>query len=257
MNNSCIPIYVINLEDNKPRLDDVTQQLDALNLPFERIDAVAGKKLSADQIAQIYDKNANKSLHHRNLTVGEIGCYLSHRKIWQKMVDNQIERVLVLEDDIHVQPSLVECIKLVGTATGWDVLKIADFENVTPAASQTLNEDFQLVSYNKVPNRTMGYFITLAAAKKMLRRNKIYRPVDVDFQFYSDFGISVCGLRPNCIDVSPQFGLEENSDIAKQNKGEHHNHSTFFRNLKYRYQLYKKRQTESYSLEQFELNQNA
>jgi len=253
MNNSCIPIYVINLEDNKPRLDDVTKQLDALSLPFERIDAVAGRKLSADQINDIYDKHANKTLHHRNLTVGEIGCYLSHRKIWRMMVDKQIERVLILEDDIQVQPSLVECLKLIEASSGWDVLKVADFENVAPAATQQLNDNFHLVSYNKVPNRTMGYFITLSAAKRLLQREKIYRPVDVDFQFYSDFNISVCGLRPNCVDVSPQFGLEENSDIAKQNKGEHHNHSTFFRNLKYRYQLHRKRKTESYSLSQFKL----
>jgi len=251
MNERRIPIFVINLEDNVPRYEDVKSQLDALNLSFERIDAVAGKLLSQAEITAIYDKQTNRKLHHRNLTVGEIGCYMSHRKIWQMMQEQKIERALILEDDIVAKPQLLDCLRLMESANGWDVIKIADFERVTPAKSQRVSEQFELVSYKKVPNRTMGYFITRQAAAKMLRREKIYRPVDVDFQFYSDFDISVCGLRPSCIEISPEFGTEESSDIAKQNRGGHNNRSTFLRNLKYRYQLYVKRKQISFTLDKF------
>ena len=40
----------------------------------------------------------------RPLTYGEIGCFLSHYFIWLKMIAHEMDRVLVLEDDIDFQP---------------------------------------------------------------------------------------------------------------------------------------------------------
>lgn len=42
--------------------------------------------------------------HHRQMTMGEIGCFLSHYKIWEKIVEKQQEQVLILEDDIRFEP---------------------------------------------------------------------------------------------------------------------------------------------------------
>ncbi|NVK23387.1 MAG: glycosyltransferase family 25 protein [Gammaproteobacteria bacterium] len=251
MSSHSVPIYVINLDDNQPRLADVTEQLEVLNLNFERISAVAGRRLTEQEITECYDANNNLKHHHRDLTKGEMGCYLSHRKIWQKMVDGQIPKALILEDDIRIQPRLLEALDIANKSQGWEVIKVADAESVCPAHSKELTDNMTLVSYFKVPNRTMGYFITLEAAKKMLSLKRFYRPVDVDFQFHTDFDVSVCGITPNCIDISPEFGLEEQSDIVRQNQSEHNNHSTFFRNLKYRYSLYKRRKTESYQISDF------
>lgn len=41
---------------------------------------------------------------YRPLTYGEIGCFLSHYMIWLKMVAQDMEKVLVLEDDIDFEP---------------------------------------------------------------------------------------------------------------------------------------------------------
>ena len=248
-----VPIFVINMEDNLPRLRDVTNQLKTFNLEFERIDAVAGRSLTQQQLNDCYDSELNKQFHHRDLTKGEIGCYLSHRKIWQKMNDENTDRALILEDDIAIKSEISEGLDISNDEQGWDVSKVAYAENVTPAETKKVNQNIELVSYYKVPNRTMGYFITQDAAKKMLNKDKIYRPVDVDFQFYRDFDISVCGFVPSCVEISPVFGLDEQSDIVRQNCGEHNNHSTFWRNLKYRFSLNKRRKTQSYQLDNFQI----
>lgn len=39
--------------------------------------------------------------HGRALTYGEIGCFLSHYKVWQQVVASNLDTVLVLEDDIR------------------------------------------------------------------------------------------------------------------------------------------------------------
>lgn len=41
--------------------------------------------------------------HHRQMTMGEIGCFLSHYEIWKKIVQREQEVVLILEDDIRFE----------------------------------------------------------------------------------------------------------------------------------------------------------
>lgn len=254
MENYGIPIFLINMECSSKRLRDVKRQLDALNLRFSRIDATVGAELSDQDIELVYDSKRNKSHHHRDLTKGEIGCYISHRKAWQAIIDQESEFALVLEDDISVNNNIIDCFKLIDKSEGWDILKLSDTENVKVANSKRLNSEFELVSYNKVPNRTMAYLITRQAAKKMLSQTRFFRPVDVDVQCYADFGISVCGLRPNCVEMSEEFGTPDKSDIAKVNKGRHSSRSTLVRNLKYRFTMHNRRKHTSYDLSQFKLD---
>ncbi|XP_015754199.1 PREDICTED: glycosyltransferase 25 family member-like [Acropora digitifera] len=41
----------------------------------------------------------------RPLTMGEIGCFLSHYLIWQEMINNGLSQVLILEDDVRFEPN--------------------------------------------------------------------------------------------------------------------------------------------------------
>jgi len=251
MNNSGIPIFLINMEQSSERLKDVKEQLDALDLSFQRIDATVGSQLSTTEIASVYDAQTNKKLHHRNLTVGEIGCYVSHRKAWQALLDSNAKFGLILEDDISINNNLPNCLQLISRSSGWDILKISDTENVTPAQTKKIDDEFNVVSYKKVPNRTMAYLLTAEAASKLLSLKRFYRPVDVDVQCYDDFNLSVCGLRPNAVEMSLEFGLPEKSDIAQTNKGRHSSRSTFLRNLKYRWAMHRRRQHISFDVNNF------
>jgi len=44
----------------------------------------------------------------RDLTHGEVGCYLSHVKAWNMLVDQNLSRVLICEDDIIWRPDANE-----------------------------------------------------------------------------------------------------------------------------------------------------
>lgn len=254
MENYGIPIFLINMECSIERLNDVKHQLDALNLSFSRINATVGAELSDKEIALAYDQNRNKSHHHRDLTKGEIGCYMSHRAAWQAIIEQDSEFALVLEDDISVNDNIINCFKLITKSVGWDILKLSDTENVKPANHKRLNSEFELVSYNKVPNRTMAYLITRQAAQKMLSQTRFFRPIDVDVQCYADFGVTVCGLRPNCVEMSEEFGTPDKSDIAKVNRGRHSSRSTLIRNLKYRFAMHNRRKTISYDIDNFTIH---
>ena len=98
------PIWLINLDSNPERFQSATAQLAAFGLTAERFSAVYGKNLSADEVAACYDPALNQQKFRRPLSAGEIGCYLSHRALWQRMVDHKIELAFILEDDIDLEP---------------------------------------------------------------------------------------------------------------------------------------------------------
>lgn len=51
--------------------------------------------------------------HHRQMTMGEIGCFLSHYNIWERIVERNQQLVLILEDDIRFEPYFIDAAKKV------------------------------------------------------------------------------------------------------------------------------------------------
>ena len=66
---------------------------------WQRLDAVT---LKSDDF--VYEKSKTK--WYRDLTDGEIACYLSHRKAWRQAIDSKADYLVVLEDDLIVQSPL-------------------------------------------------------------------------------------------------------------------------------------------------------
>jgi glycosyl transferase family 25 len=103
-------IFVINLKSRTDRLENIKLLIDQLKLDKKKIEifeAVVGNKISNDEINNILsisslDTLLNKSTNHKDIrSKGAIGCYLSHYKIWEKVVNDNLNNVLILEDDIY------------------------------------------------------------------------------------------------------------------------------------------------------------
>jgi len=84
-------VYVINLDRDTERLKKMTEQLNRLNIEFTRFPAVLG--------SQVKSSPHLTDLCLKYCTDGMKGCALSHKTIWEDMLKNGYERVLVLEDD--------------------------------------------------------------------------------------------------------------------------------------------------------------
>jgi GR25 family glycosyltransferase involved in LPS biosynthesis len=61
---------------------------------------------------------------HYQLTKGAIGCYLSHVKIWENVLKNNYETVLIFEDDAKVPPDLNDKMheELKNIPNDWDIV---------------------------------------------------------------------------------------------------------------------------------------
>ena len=88
-------IYVINLEKDIEKKNNVISLFQKLNINnYEIINAVDGKKLKD---YNIYDKWFDP-WSHLHLTQGEVGCALSHIKIWNEFNDSDEPLIMILED---------------------------------------------------------------------------------------------------------------------------------------------------------------
>jgi GR25 family glycosyltransferase involved in LPS biosynthesis len=72
----------------------------SLPLPVNIIDAVDGLKLSDGEISAVYRKNLHRPRYPFELGKAEVGCFLSHRKAWQEILDRGLDAGLIVEDDV-------------------------------------------------------------------------------------------------------------------------------------------------------------
>ena len=59
-----------------------------------------------EEINSQFDFNRSRKLYGKTITAGEVGCTLSHRKIYKQIVDDNIPYALLLEDDMAIQRDL-------------------------------------------------------------------------------------------------------------------------------------------------------
>lgn len=122
-------IFMINLERRPERLARMIESFNILGLEVENFTAIDGRELNEDEMKKIgiefLEGYADPYLN-RPMTLGEIGCFLSHFYIWEKMVTEKLEEVLILEDDIRFEPYFKErAVNILNEARavgGWDMM---------------------------------------------------------------------------------------------------------------------------------------
>ncbi|GHU12797.1 hypothetical protein FACS1894161_1770 [Spirochaetia bacterium] len=106
-----IKIFVITLKDAIDRQRHIRALFNDVQIPFEFVYGIDGRKLSLEEISDIYDIEKSKRLE-KELGPGEIGCTLSHRHIYSILLEKNIERALIFEDDVKIMPDLFSLMPL-------------------------------------------------------------------------------------------------------------------------------------------------
>lgn len=210
------PVYVINLKDATERWRNVSAQLDRLGVDYERIEAVNGQLLTDDEI-KYYRKPCNFFRWSYDLTPGEIGCHLSHLKIWRMIVDSGVSGAFVFEDDFQANDNLLNAMEAAQThATGKVMVKL--FRNAMNTGVYDVIASFDggdLITVCWVPYWTLAYYITRDAAQELLLKRegkRLRRPVDDDLRYRWETGVNIWLVNPN--PVRHADGHERTSSIS-------------------------------------------
>ena len=185
---SNIKCFIIHLQRANKRRKFVDEIINNVPMTSEIIDAIDGSMLSEKKINSIL---SNKKIYNPKypfkLNSGEIGCFLSHREAWQRIVDHKLEAGLIIEDDVRINP-LIFNNSLNFSLKNIQQYKYIQFqvrENKRKSAIIQTNNEFRLLCPVPTQLRTSAQLVSFAAAAELLHKTKkIDRPIDTTLQMF-------------------------------------------------------------------------
>jgi GR25 family glycosyltransferase involved in LPS biosynthesis len=95
-----VEVYVISLGDSD-RATDLRAYLTAAGVACTSVPAVDGRALSEEELAQVALPRAGTWLYGQALSGTQIGCLLSHRRVYEHFLRGKASWAVVLEDDAY------------------------------------------------------------------------------------------------------------------------------------------------------------
>jgi GR25 family glycosyltransferase involved in LPS biosynthesis len=197
----------------------------ASNNETERVTHILALNHSFDNLMQveaIYPTKVHVPFQHKikaitkartghEITNGALGCLLSHRKIWQKFINqNDIDHCLILESDSKVLDleklkSTFEIVK-----SDFDLFFFGAFDGRMKLFRSSKHKLFdKYVIGEPLKNSlycTYGYMLNKKAASNLLRvTSKFDYPVDYWKYRLKNTNLKVGGITPNLISTVKEF----------------------------------------------------
>ncbi|TNB46961.1 glycosyltransferase family 25 protein [Martelella lutilitoris] len=172
--------FVINLDRDTDRLAAIEEIMAARGLDFTRLAASDARLLGDDEVARL---SAFPAPFSREMTRGEIGCYLSHRRAWSALVESGAPAAAVFEDDVEISASTRAVLDGLASRlpAGVDIVKIETSMKPAELARKTevMLGAHALKRLVGCHIGSAGYVITRQGAEKMLARSQtLFVPVD-------------------------------------------------------------------------------
>ena len=169
--------FYINLDGRTDRRAHMQACLGALGLDAERVPATAPADIAPDLLARHCDTSRDTWI-----TPPELGAALSHRRVWQAVLDRDLPGALVLEDDVLLSPRLPPALpRLAGALADIDLLRIETRRRdyVLGRATHALPDGLTLHPPGSFEWGAAGYLVSRAGAELLLSAPEPFaRPVD-------------------------------------------------------------------------------
>lgn len=171
-------VYLINLDRSPDRLNFFQSQADRLGLPFERISAVDGRRLTAEELRDA----VSVSYEFQPVNAGEIGLFQSHKRAWEKLIDSGEPHAAVFEDDALMSASIVKAFQAIDCEHPvFDVIKLETTLRRTVCSRQgfSFSSGHRLQKLLSWHGGTAGYVISRDCAGRLLElKHKVSDPID-------------------------------------------------------------------------------
>ncbi len=232
LNNITNNIFVINLLKDTDKKENINKKFQRYGIEnytfFEGI-------IPDEKYQEIFEivSNYNDKWGRINY-IGEMGCFLSHKKIWENIVSENLDNSLILEDDIYFHKNFQKILEdNISVFDKYDIIYFgcnqsqfskAIINNIILNNQQKLNiydnlsklEYLEVISYG-----TFAYYIKNNVAKIFVEEFEsgefIWRTIDVFMQkTIKKYNLKSCIFFPNLIisDVSSS-SIREGRDMIE------------------------------------------
>ena len=182
-------IFCVNLPRDVERRKKMEGELEKLSIPVEFIEGVDGRKLTDEELKNVYAKWRTRFRHGKDLSRGELGCALSHVKFYDEMIRGADEVGMVVEDDVsfgeEIFDALCEVERFLKATDDPAIVQLPGLKRDLPQGDAT-----DMISV-KFAMGTYAYAINRAGAELL---KKEFTPVKMPIDRYN-YLIKHCGLK--------------------------------------------------------------
>ncbi len=178
--------FVIHMSSSTARRANADQLCN--DLPnAELFEATNGR--DPDQIADVrlHPGTLHKPHYPFDLRPAEIGVFQSHRRLWQKLVDEEIDLAIITEDDLSVDPDkMAQAIKMLHAIASPDhYIRIPVKQREVAAHTLAEQDGLSLILPKVIGLQCVCQMVGRNAAKRLLKAtDQIDRPVDTFLQMH-------------------------------------------------------------------------
>lgn len=209
LNEANTIFYIVNLDKDKERKANILYQLKKQKINnFKFISAVEGSKLKDEDLKN--DTFQNKKNYYKwniKLSKSEIGCALSHLKIYKEFINSSYNLAIIFEDDIFFKYQFdTEIRSLINNffSDKKQILLLGELKQFFKKAI-IKSKRFKVVN-TETAYFTHAYVINKEAAKEILKFNyPVKTTADNHLLWKLYLGISVYGIDPYIIDQNKDF----------------------------------------------------
>ncbi len=225
-----LPIFVINLARDTERRAYMEDVLSAIGLKAEFIAAVDGRALTQEDLEQLDEERALR-VYGVNVLPSEIGCYLSHYRLYERIVREDIPYALILEDDLEFEPTFPQILQaLLNSANGmWKVVRLTTLRGKVETGEhpkfagkivQKLGAGSHLYRLSTHVLGAGAYLISQEGAKIMSDYGRrIFMPIDQTMDRFWENNLVPFVVRPFPAHQRQDFS----SSIGERNPNRRHN----------------------------------
>jgi glycosyl transferase family 25 len=184
-----IPVYLINLDADRDRLEFMDSQFKELGIAYERFPAIRGKDLP-HWLSPYFTGS--------DLSRGEIGCYASHLSV-MRQVELSGKPGLIFEDDERIKPEFPGLLEeILSLDLPFDILRISSIRKKRIILTQAdLSAGYKVVRYLRIPMNTGAYLITPEGANRFIEwKKRRTAPVDFDLARVWEHKVRTLGVWP-------------------------------------------------------------
>ncbi|CAK9802533.1 Glycosyltransferase 25 family member [Anthophora plagiata] len=179
-------IYMINLLRRPERRDRMHKLFKELGLRVKTVDAVDGGALNQSFLESFGIEmmpEYTDPYHDRPMTMGEVGCFLSHYIIWNEVIKNGFESVIILEDDVRFEPYFRQKVKYILKELNdlqfkWDLVYLGRKRLVENA--ETRIDGSKYLVHAAYSYWTLGYILSASGARKLVEALPLKNLIPVD-----------------------------------------------------------------------------
>lgn len=199
-NENTIPHFVINLPSSTERRQCIKERFRAIGIAPAFFDAIDGRSFDVANHPN-YAPLRRRLFFGKDLTGGEIGCLLSHRAVFQKMIDQNNEHAAVFEDDAVLAPDFPNVVHaLMNIKESWDIIRFLDDKKVYRKNREVspLTNKHDLIRFKGTPGCAYAYLINQKAARVLIEHTeKNFLPIDILMGHAWRMGLETFAVSPS------------------------------------------------------------